>query len=416
MSITKPQETGSYFWKLEGPGGPSVIEALGDANITQDMVRSLKTDDIDKIVSLHMDENNYRDWLRRNIAKLRGLDVMTNDEIFKSLHLTDELIRAMPHDALMTCINQFPGTDSRRAELLPAMYVIKLKDKTQSSATLQAPDSAALLISKQYNQLLNPWTKDYEKWLTIFKRIKDAKTADMQPLYVSSAKAGTMSGDEVVMCSGLHTDLLLPALILHVDPQQRLQFYNWHIAHQAGDAFLQQYGQYIQSLTWPLFPHVGTDLQGLNIRALREFMAQTNVTGGAAPSGKARKPFTPTTLTKSQNPIGAGFIQVAQYGDNVYGVDVTKIEDAFAQLSSRVDSLAARQQDTQPRQNNRGGGGRGGSGRGGSGTGDRGRARGRGGGRGRRYPYGGSDESVEVKDDAADDDTNVTPGQKPSDF
>lgn len=225
----------------------------------------------------------------------------------------------------------------------------KLKDDILN-VTARIPEekdeALADYLSGESKKRHQKWRVPYEEFTLFEKGWMAEARAKKQETFRNLAREGLISPMEVMIGTyvlfGKDKDItFLQSLLVNVSDSKRIQYHNWYVAREWGEAFLQQHGLAITELTTPLFPN--DDAFGpQNVRIFRqhesvegggEKSTERVVAFGTTISPTAQPTATPQSTTKT---IFAGGYPI-QVVDGY--VDVGVVEDAISWLQTRVTDL-----------------------------------------------------------------------------
>ncbi|PHR97647.1 MAG: hypothetical protein COA68_12305 [Oceanobacter sp.] len=190
-----------------------------------------------------------------------------------------------------------------------------------------------------------------QEWAeSIIKHVHDAQQGaegldGLRAAYRNKAKAHTLTPLEVLLGQWLlfSTDpefgrFFIMYLCLHVQDKDRVALHNWNVVQEWAPVEVTTYGEQIEALEHPLFPHC-TDLATLN-EALINGVAQA--TGGGGRSNKAL--YRHGTPLGEPAPTGGGVMPIVAT-QNGSAVDSTDLEAALAMI---LESTKKNQVTTNP--------------------------------------------------------------------
>lgn len=182
-------------------------------------------------------------------------------------------------------------------------------------------------FARQERRQREPWRASLEKMDALLESASSADFNALKTHFINSCKNELISAQDALASTyilfGTPESQRFYASIVAFPLELRVRYHNFYVARDHPQ-LLSVYGALIEKLQFPLFPAC-TELEALNLRLL-------TLTEGAS-SGK-----TPPSLYR-QETFGSGYIPVLTAQDGTMGVDVTAIENAFAQVHRKLELL-----------------------------------------------------------------------------
>eukprot|EP00760_Papus_ankaliazontas_P000412 PhM_4_TR10066/c4_g1_i4/m.25785 len=155
-----------------------------------------------------------------------------------------------------------------------------------------ATDSAlSAHFQKEEARRVDPWRTAYEGCVRRAANIAKSQTLEScRSRFQATAKAKALTPDQALflfyILYGDEQARIFIAMTILQSPEddarpQRVRAHNFHVAHTAGEGFLEQYGAQVANLQFPLFP-VETEFELLN-QILCSSAPVTDPVGGAPP-------------------------------------------------------------------------------------------------------------------------------------
>jgi hypothetical protein len=236
-----------------------------------------------------------------------------------------------------------------RAAVLLALKRLEGRSDTTGEAKGQAASVTDYFRARDERSIF-PWKIDEQRallqWARVAEEFADANAFDLlRNEFTAQAKASMLSPLEVLLGQyclfskdtefGIFS---LMSLILRIPPAQRVACHNWQLAQLMPKATKEAHGTAIAALHVPLFPPACDSLAAFNTKMLTA--TDATVIGGASATEHALFARGSGLFGgQIEEAAGGSALPVVNFGEHGWGVDVTAIETAFANLQHQVHEL-----------------------------------------------------------------------------